>query len=53
MASPDSRCLHDPGEPEVGGASVAASIIAAVYALAGNANSVTFGAHRYSHTGSL
>ncbi|HZB94817.1 MAG TPA: S53 family peptidase [Herpetosiphonaceae bacterium] len=36
-----------------GGTSVAAPIIASVYALAGNASTVTYGSYPYSHTGSL
>lgn len=36
-----------------GGTSVAAPIIAGVYALAGNAGSVNYGSYPYSHTGSL
>lgn len=36
-----------------GGTSVAAPITASVYALAGNAASVTFGSYPYSHTASL
>ena len=36
-----------------GGTSVASPIIASVYALAGNAASVTYGSYPYSHTGSL
>jgi subtilase family serine protease len=36
-----------------GGTSVAAPIIASVYALAGNATSVNYGSYPYSHTGSL
>jgi len=36
-----------------GGTSVAAPIIAGVYALAGNAASITYGSFSYSHTGSL
>jgi subtilase family serine protease len=36
-----------------GGTSVAAPIIAGVYALAGNASSVTYGSYPYSHTGAL
>lgn len=36
-----------------GGTSVASPIIASVYALAGNATSVTYGSYPYSHTGSL
>jgi subtilase family serine protease len=37
----------------VGGTSVSSPIIGAVYALAGNAGSVTYGSYPYSHTGSL
>ena len=37
----------------VGGTSVASPIIASVYALAGNANSVVYGSYPYSHTSSL
>lgn len=36
-----------------GGTSVASPIIASVYALAGNASSVTYGSYPYSHTSSL
>jgi subtilase family serine protease len=36
-----------------GGTSVASPIIASVYALAGNAASVSYGSYPYSHTGSL
>jgi subtilase family serine protease len=36
-----------------GGTSVASPVIASVYALAGNAGSVTYGSYSYSHTGSL
>ena len=36
-----------------GGTSVSSPIIASVYALAGNAASVTYGSYPYSHTGSL
>jgi len=36
-----------------GGTSVASPIIASVYALAGNANTVTYGSYSYSHTSSL
>lgn len=36
-----------------GGTSVASPILAAVYALAGNASSVSYGSFSYSHTGSL
>jgi subtilase family serine protease len=38
---------------QVGGTSLAAPLIAAVYALAGNAASTTYGSFPYSHTGSL
>jgi subtilase family serine protease len=38
---------------EFGGTSVASPIIASVYALAGNAGSVTYGSYPYSHTSSL
>ncbi len=37
----------------VGGTSVGAPLIAALYALAGNAASVTYGSYPYSHTSSL
>lgn len=36
-----------------GGTSVASPIIASVYALAGNAGSITYGSYSYSHTSSL
>lgn len=36
-----------------GGTSVSSPIIASVYALAGNASSITYGSYPYSHTGSL
>ncbi len=36
-----------------GGTSVASPVIASVYALAGNASSVTYGGYSYSHTSSL
>lgn len=36
-----------------GGTSIASPIIASVYALAGNASSVTYGSYPYSHTDSL
>lgn len=36
-----------------GGTSVAAPLVASVYALAGNASSVTYGSYPYSHTSSL
>jgi subtilase family serine protease len=37
----------------VGGTSASSPIVASVYALAGNASSVTYGSYPYSHTGSL
>jgi subtilase family serine protease len=37
----------------VGGTSASSPIIASVYALAGNASSVTYGSYPYSHAGSL
>ena len=36
-----------------GGTSVASAIIAGVYGLAGNANTINYGSYSYSHTGSL
>ncbi len=36
-----------------GGTSVSAPIVAGVYALAGNASSLTYGSYPYSHSGSL
>jgi subtilase family serine protease len=44
---------HQTGWLVFGGTSVASPIIASVYALAGNAGSVTYGSYSYSHTGSL
>ncbi len=38
---------------QVGGTSLAAPLIAGVYALAGNAGSTTYGSYPYSHTSSL
>jgi subtilase family serine protease len=43
----------EPGWLVFGGTSVASPIIASVYALAGNASSVTYGSYSYSHTSSL
>jgi subtilase family serine protease len=37
----------------VGGTSLAAPLVAGVYALAGNGGSVTYGSYPYAHTGSL
>ena len=44
---------HETGWLVFGGTSVASPIIASVYALAGNASSVTYGSSSYSHTSSL
>jgi subtilase family serine protease len=44
---------HESGWLVFGGTSVASPIIASVYALAGNAGSVTYGSYPYSHTSSL
>jgi len=44
---------HETGWLVFGGTSVASPIIASVYALAGNASSVTYGSYSYSHTSSL
>ncbi|GAC1447000.1 MAG: peptidase S8 [Ktedonobacterales bacterium] len=44
---------HEPGWLVFGGTSVASPIVASVYALAGNASSVTYGSYSYSHTSSL
>jgi subtilase family serine protease len=41
------------GWVQVGGTSASSPIIASVYALAGNATSVTYGSYPYSHTSSL
>jgi subtilase family serine protease len=41
------------GWGRVGGTSAAAPIIASVYAISGNASSVTYGSYPYAHTGSL
>ena len=41
------------GWAQVGGTSLSSPLIASVYALAGNAASVTAGSYPYSHTGSL
>jgi subtilase family serine protease len=45
--------FREPGWLVFGGTSVASPIIASVYALAGNAGSVTYGSYPYSHTSSL
>jgi subtilase family serine protease len=44
---------HETGWLVFGGTSVASPIIASVYALAGNAGSVTYGSYSYSHLSSL
>jgi subtilase family serine protease len=41
------------GWAQVGGTSLSSPLIAAVYALAGNASSVTYGSYSYGHTSSL
>ena len=45
--------FHQSGWLVFGGTSVASPIIASVYALAGNATSVTYGSYPYSHSSSL
>jgi subtilase family serine protease len=49
----DTYRLHPGGWLVFGGTSVSAPIIASVYALAGNASTVTYGSFSYSHTTSL
>jgi subtilase family serine protease len=49
----DTYRLHPGGWLVFGGTSVSAPIIAAVYALAGNASSLTYGSFPYGHTSSL
>jgi subtilase family serine protease len=49
----DTYRLHPGGWLVFGGTSVSSPIIAAVYALAGNASSVVYGSFSYSHTSSL
>jgi subtilase family serine protease len=51
LASLLGQCFK--GWGVVGGTSASAPIIASVYALAGNAGSVTYGSYPYSHTASL
>lgn len=46
-------CPQPTGWFVVGGTSVSSPIIASVYALAGNASSVTYGSYPYAHTGAL
>jgi subtilase family serine protease len=45
----DTYRLHPGGWLQFGGTSVAAPIIASVYALAGNASTLTYGSYSYSH----
>jgi subtilase family serine protease len=49
----DTYRLHPGGWLVFGGTSVSAPIIGAVYALAGNASSITYGSYSYSHLSSL
>ena len=49
----DTYRLHNGGWLVFGGTSVSAPIIGGVYALAGNAATVTYGSYSYSHTSSL
>lgn len=49
----DTYRLHPGGWLVFGGTSVAAPIIGGVYALAGNASSITYGSFSYSHQSSL
>ncbi|MBK5188378.1 MAG: S8 family serine peptidase [Gemmatimonadaceae bacterium] len=49
----DTYRLHPGGWLVFGGTSVAAPIIGGVYALAGNAGSITYGSYSYSHRSSL
>jgi subtilase family serine protease len=49
----DTYRLHPGGWLVFGGTSVAAPIIASVYAVAGNASSLTYGSFPYAHTSSL
>jgi subtilase family serine protease len=49
----DTYRLHPGGWLVFGGTSVSAPIIGAVYALTGNAGSITYGSFSYSNTGSL
>ncbi len=44
---------HSAGWLVFGGTSVAAPLVGAVYALAGNEGSITYGSFSYAHTGSL
>jgi subtilase family serine protease len=49
----DTYRLHPGGWLVFGGTSVASPIIGSVYALAGNASSITYGSFPYSNTGAL
>lgn len=49
----DTYRLHPGGWLVFGGTSVASPIIAAVYAVANNTGSITYGSYPYSHTSSL
>ena len=49
----DTYGLHPGGWLVFGGTSVSAPLIAGVYALAGNAASLTYGSFPYAHTASL
>jgi subtilase family serine protease len=49
----DTYRLHPGGWLVFGGTSVAAPIIASVYAVAGNTSSITYGSYPYAHTSSL
>jgi subtilase family serine protease len=49
----DTYRLHPGGWLVFGGTSVAAPIVASVYALAGNTASITYGSYSYTHTSSL
>jgi subtilase family serine protease len=49
----DTYRLHPGGWLVFGGTSVSAPIIGAVYALAGNESSITYGSYPYSHASSL
>ena len=49
----DTYRLHPGGWLQFGGTSVAAPIIASVYALAGNASSLNYGSYSYSHLSAI
>lgn len=52
-ASVYNTTASQPGWFQVGGTSLAAPLIAGVYALAGNTNSTTYGSYPYTHTASI